>query len=83
MSIINQSNRMLRYNQARETRLLNTLGDPYDQFSHYGYHTPKIDINPENTELVEYLKDNHPFVSDVKSALWNQWKVTFRHKGEE
>ena len=83
MSIINHINRTLRYHQERETRLLNTLGDPYTQFSQYGYHTPKIDNNPENTELVEYLKIHHPFVSDVKPAIWNQWKITFKHKGEE
>ncbi len=82
MSIINQINRTLKYNQERETRLLNTLGDPYNQFSHYGYHTPKLDNNLENTELLEYLKVNHPFVSDVKPTIGNQWKITFKHKGE-
>lgn len=82
MSMINQINRTLEYNQERETQLLNTLGDPYNHLSHYGYHTLKLDNNLENTELLKYLKKNHPFVSDVKPTIWNQWKVTFRHKSE-
>ena len=82
MSIINQINRTLEYNQDRETQLLNTLGDPYDKLSNYGYHTPKFDNNQENNELLEYLKENHPFVSDVRPTIWNKLKVTFRHKGE-
>ena len=83
ISIINQINRTLPYNQNIETRLLNAFGEPYNQLSHYGHHAPKFENNPENTELLWYLKDNHQFVSDVKPAMWNQWKVTFRHKGEE
>ena len=82
MSIINQINRTLEYNQDRETQLLNTLGDPYDKLSNYGCHTPKFDNNQENNELLEYLKENHPFVSDVRLTIWNKLKVTFRHKGE-
>ena len=82
MSIINQINRTLEYNQDRETQLLNTLGDPYDKLSDYGYHTRKFDNNQENNELLEYLKENHPFVSDVRPTIWNKLKVTFRHKGE-
>lgn len=83
ISILNQINRMLEYNQEIETRLLNTLGDPYNRLSHYGHHALKFDNNPGNTELIWFLKDNHPYVSDVKSTMWNQWKVTFRHKGDE
>lgn len=83
ISIVNQINRTMEYNRDREARLLNTLGYPYDQLNHYGHHALKFDNNPENTELLWFLKDNHPYVSDVKSMMWNQWKVTFRHKGDE
>ena len=83
ISIVNQINRTMEYNRDREARLLNTLGYPYDQLNHYGHHALKFDNNPENTELLWFLKDNHPYVSDVKSTMWNQWKVTFRHKGDE
>ena len=83
ISIVNQINRTLKYNQDIETRLLNTFGEPYNLLSQYGHHTPKFDDNPENSELLDYLKDNHPFVSDVKPSIWNQLKVTFKHKGAE
>lgn len=83
ISIVNQINRTLPYDRDIETKLLNTFGEPYNQLSHYGHHAPKFENNPENTELLWYLKDNHPFVSDVKQAMWNHWKVTFRHKSDE
>jgi len=40
----------------------------------------KFDRNPENEELLYYLKEKEHYVSDVKETIMSRLKVTFRHK---
>ena len=80
MSLINKINRIYSYNKEREEKLIDTLDDYYSGLNKCGYHVLKFDRNPENEELLNYLKEKEHYVSDVKETIMNKLKVTFRHK---
>ncbi len=80
MSLINKTNKTYAYNKEREEKLIDTLDEYYSGLNKYGHHVLKFDRNPENEELLNYLKEKEHYVSDVKETLLNKLKVTFRHK---
>lgn len=80
ISLINKINRIYAYSKEREEKLIDTLDEYYSGLNRYGHHVLKFDRNPENEELLNYLKENEHYVSDVKETIMNKLKVTFRHK---
>ncbi len=80
ISIVNQINRTMEYNKERETQLLKAINKDYAKLIYIGCEIQKFDKNPENEELLGYLKLHRHYVSDVKPIIFNKLKVTFRHK---
>ncbi len=80
ISIVNQINSTMEYDKERETQLLVAINDHYGKLNNIGHEILKFDNNPENEELLNYLKSKKHFVSDVKQGTFNRLKVSFRHK---
>ena len=80
ISIVNQINSILKYDKERETQLLMAINEYYGKLNNIGHEILKFDNNPENEELLSYLKFNNHYVSDVKHGAFNKLKVSFRHK---
>jgi hypothetical protein len=70
----------MEYDKERETQLLIAINDHYGKLNNIGHEILKFDNNPENEELLSYLKLKKHYVSDVKQGVFNKLKVSFRHK---
>lgn len=78
ISLVNQINRMLgEYDRDIEIRLINTIGEHYSALNVLGHSNWPFEKNPENEELLNYLKGKH-FVNKVLEVSDTELKVTFK-----
>lgn len=62
IELINKIHRSTEYSEERSTRLVNTLGTPYTELNTSGGERTELDNNPQNNELVDYLRDKGRFI---------------------
>ena len=79
ISLINKINAVKEYNESRETRMINSLGEEYLPLNSY-YGTCELEDNSENKELLQYLKSNKHYVHNFYPKGDGSLKVTFMHK---
>lgn len=80
ISLVNQINRVHPYNRELEAQLVSTIGEHYENLNILYNREKEFDINHENEELLEYLKVNKHYVSNVSKTDKGKFYVTFRHK---
>lgn len=62
IELINKIHRSTEYSEKRSTQLVNTLGVPYTELNTSGGERTELDNNPQNNELVDYLRDKGRFI---------------------
>lgn len=65
------------YDRDIEIRLINTIGEHYSALNVLGHSNWPFEKNPENEELLNYLKGKH-FVNKVLEVSDTELKVTFK-----
>jgi hypothetical protein len=76
ISLVNEVNNVLGYDEKRSVAMLNSLGGEYERLSTYrgiSYFEDK----PENRKLLEFLQSNAPYISKLIYDD-SQIKVTYK-----
>lgn len=79
IDLINNFHQIIGYDAERTKRIVNSLGEPYTELNTYAYQT-KLDNNPENMKLLNYLKAKAPYISKIIPTDENQLKVTYKQQ---
>jgi len=77
IELINRIHRTTAFNRERTVNMVNSLGAPYTELNDYSNKT-NLDNNPQNNELVDYLREHLKFISN-KIDKGAQIKVTYHH----
>lgn len=81
MDIINTFHSVFPYEESRSTRMVNSLGEPYTDLNIFSHKTI-LDNNPENNALLNYLRANARFISNIKPD-GDKVKVTYKKEKKE
>lgn len=80
IELINMVHRSVAYAPTRTSSMVISLGEPYYELVSYANKTI-LDDNPQNNELVDYLKANQPFINRKKPEN-GKIKITY-HRGNK
>lgn len=80
IEVINKVHRTVDYVPSRTNRMVLSLGEPYNELVTYSNKT-YLDDNPQNNELVNYLKANQPYINK-KTPDDGKIKITY-HRGNK
>lgn len=80
MSLINKLNLSKSFNANFETQMLKTLHmESYDKLTYNGSQIVKLDDNPENNQLLDFLKEQNYYISNVGEPILGKRKVSMIH----
>lgn len=80
MSLINKLNLSKSFNANFETQMLKTLHmESYDKLTYNGSQIVKLDDNPENNQLLDFLKAQNYYISNVGEPILGKRKVSMIH----
>lgn len=78
IDLINNVHKISPYVPSRTMRMVNSLGDPYNQLTAHS-HLTQLEDNLRNTELVNYLKSNTPYINRIiPMSSEGKFKVTYK-----
>lgn len=78
IDLINKVHRIYGHDAPITERMVRSLGVPYNQLTAYSHQTI-LDDNEQNNELVNYLKDNEPYISKIIPLHdEGKFKVTYK-----
>lgn len=79
IELTNMVHRSVAYAPSRTSSMVISLGEPYYELVSYANKTI-LDDNPQNNELVDYLKENQPYINK-KTPGEGKIKITY-HRGK-
>ena len=77
IKLVNKCNATWAYDAETVNKLLKSLGGGYVRFA-YPRGWANLDINEQNTALIEYLKEKNHYINKVEERD-GQYYVTFKH----
>lgn len=80
IELINMVHQAVDYVPSRTNRMVISLGDPYNELVSYANKTI-LDDNAQNNRLVDYLKENQPYINK-KTPDKGYIKITY-HRGSK
>lgn len=80
MSLINKLNLSVPFNANFETQMLSTLHmESYDKLTYNGSQIVRLDDNPENNQLLDFLRGQNYYISNVGEPILGKRKVSMIH----
>lgn len=80
MSLINKLNLSVPFNANFETQMLSTLHmESYDKLTYNGSQIVRLDDNLENNQLLDFLRGQNYYISNVGEPILGKRKVSMIH----